>query len=203
MHMRSLSSTSCAIVLFSLALSACATTSNAPPTNAPPPSTQSQAGTFDQQSVINAATGVFGKGAEGLGKAVERVFQELGRPNAYITGSEVGGAVGVGLRYGNGMLYHKVEGERPVHWTGPSIGFDVGGDASKTFTLVYNLNDTEDLFHRFPAVEGKLYFVGGFAVSYHRRGNVVVAPIRLGAGLRAGVNVGYLNYTRKRTFIPF
>jgi hypothetical protein len=203
MRMRLFFNAALGLLLTSFALSACASPDKQAAQTPPPATRQSAANTFDQESVIAAGTGVFGKGAEGLGKAVERVFQELGRPNAYIIGSEVGGAFAVGLRYGNGTLYHKIEGERSVHWTGPSIGFDVGGDASKTFTLVYNLNDTEDLFQRFPAVEGKLYFVGGFAVSYHRRGNVVVAPIRLGAGLRAGVNVGYLNYTRKRTFIPF
>ncbi|MCB8835636.1 DUF1134 domain-containing protein, partial [Escherichia coli] len=73
----------------------------------------------------------------------------------------------------------------PVYWTGPSVGFDVGGDANKVFVLVYNLYDSEDLFHRFPAAEGRLYLVGGFAATYLRRGNVVLIPIRLGVGYRA------------------
>src|SRR3546814_4423033 len=60
----------------------------------------------------------------------------------------------VGLRYGSGTLNHKVEGKREVYWTGPSIGFDVGGNAANTFVLVYNLYDTQDLYHRFPAAEG-------------------------------------------------
>ncbi|MEE8055884.1 MAG: EipA family protein, partial [Gammaproteobacteria bacterium] len=29
------------------------------------------------------------------------------------------------------------------------------------------------------------------------------APIRLGGGLRAGVNVGYMKYSRERTWNPF
>ena len=31
-----------------------------------------------------------------------------------------------------------------VYWTGPSIGFDVGGDANKVFVLVYNLHDSQE-----------------------------------------------------------
>src|SRR3546814_6742128 len=90
----------------------------------------------------------------------------------------------VGLRYGSGTLFHKVEGERPAYWTGPSVGFDVGADASKTFTLVYHLNDTEDLFERYPQIEGKLYFVGGFTATYLQRDDVILVPIKLGVGWR-------------------
>jgi hypothetical protein len=90
-----------------------------------------------------------------------------------------------------------------VYWTGPSVGFDVGGDANKVFVLVYNLYDTAELFHRFPAAEGRLYLVGGFAATYLRRGNVVLIPVRLGVGWRAGVNVGYMNITRKSRWLPF
>src|SRR3546814_7072510 len=85
---------------------------------------------------------------------------DLGEPNGYIVGREAGGAFAIGLRYGSGTLFHKVEGERPVYWTGPSVGFDIGADASKTFALVYHLYVTESLFERFPPIEGKLYFVG-------------------------------------------
>jgi hypothetical protein len=100
-------------------------------------------------------------------------------------------------------MSHKVEGQQPVYWTGPSVGFDVGGDANKVFVLVYNLYDTEELFHRFPAAEGRLYLVGGFAATYLRRGNVVLIPIRLGVGYRAGVNVGYMKITHKAKWMPF
>src|SRR3546814_11294488 len=64
------------------------------------------------------------------------VFKDLGQPNAYVAGREGGGAIGIGVRYGEGKLYHKVEGEMPIYWRGPSIGFDVGADGSKTFTLI-------------------------------------------------------------------
>jgi hypothetical protein len=134
---------------------------------------------------------------------IEKVFADLGKPNAYIVGREGSGALVVGLRYGRGKLYSKVEGEREVYWTGPSIGPDIGGDASRSFVLVYNLHDTEELFQRFPAVEGKAYLVGGVSASYHQRGDIVLVPIRLGAGWRLGANVGYLRYTKEGRVIPF
>src|SRR3546814_10879834 len=95
------------------------------------------------------------------------ILKKQGEPNAYIVGREAGGALVVGLRYGSGTLYHKVEGERPVYWTGPSIGFDAGANAGNTFVLVYNLFDTEDLYKRFPAGEGAAYLVGGFRSEEH------------------------------------
>src|SRR3546814_7487262 len=95
-------------------------------------------------------------------------------------GREAGGAFVVCLRYGAGTVFHKIEGHRDVYWTGPSVGFDVGGNASKSFVLVYNLYDTQELFNRFPAGEGAAYLVGGFTASYLRRGDVVLIPNRLG-----------------------
>jgi hypothetical protein len=159
--------------------------------------------TYHRDDLLAAGEGVFGKGAAGLAGLLEKVLKEQGEPNAYIAGREAAGAFIVGLRYGSGIMSHKVEGQQPVYWTGPSIGFDAGGDANKVFVLVYNLYDTADLFHRFPAAEGRLYFVGGFAATYLRRGNTVLIPIRLGVGYRAGVNVGYMKITRKARWMPF
>ena len=159
--------------------------------------------TFEREDLLAAGEGVFGKGAAGLAGLLERVLKDQGRPNAYIAGREASGAIVVGLRYGSGVMTHKVEGTRPVYWTGPSVGFDLGGDANKVFVLVYNLYDTEELYRRFPAAEGRLYAVGGFAATYLRRGNVVLIPIRLGVGWRAGVNVGYMNFTHKSRWLPF
>src|SRR3546814_75409 len=129
--------------------------------------------TYKRDDLIGAAEGVFGKGAEGLAGIIEDILKDQGEPNAYIAGREASGAFVVGLRYGSGMLSHKIEGQMPVYWTGPSIGFDVGGDANKVFVLVYNLYDSEELFKRFPAGEGHFYFVGGFSASYLRSGKVV------------------------------
>ena len=177
--------------------------SGAPPAEARAEATTQAADTFKRDDLLAAGEGVFGKGAEGLAGLLERVLKDQGEPNAYIAGREASGALVVGLRYGSGIMTHKVEGQQPVYWTGPSVGFDVGGDANKVFVLVYNLYDTADLFHRFPGAEGRLYSVGGFAATYLRRGNVVLIPIRLGVGWRAGVNVGYMNFTHKAKWLPF
>ncbi len=177
---------------------------------APPPPDQQSADattrseqTFARDDLLAAGEGVFGKGAQGLAGIIEKTLKEQGRPNAYIAGREASGAFVVGLRYGSGVMTHKVEGQQPVYWTGPSVGFDVGGDAAKVFVLVYNLYDTEELYKRFPGGEGRLYFVGGFAATYLRRGNIVIIPIRLGVGWRAGVNVGYMKFTHKSKLLPF
>lgn len=159
--------------------------------------------TYKREDLLAAGEGVFGKGAAGLAGLIERLLQEQGEPNAYIAGREASGAFIVGLRYGSGVMSHKVEGERPVYWTGPSVGFDVGGDADKVFVLVYNLYDSQELFKRFPAAEGRLYAVGGFAATYLRRGDVVLIPVRLGVGWRAGVNVGYMRFSETQKWVPF
>lgn len=159
--------------------------------------------TYGEDDLIGAAEGVFGKGAQGLAKLIEDLLKKQGEPNAYIVGREAGGAIGVGLRYGSGTLHHKVEGERKVYWTGPSIGFDVGANAANTFVLVYNLWDSEDLYERFPAGEGQAYVVGGMNASYLRKGDVVLIPIRVGAGLRLGINAGYMKFSKEQRWLPF
>ena len=161
------------------------------------------AATYEQKDVLSAAEGVFGKGAEGLAKMIESVLKDQGEPNGYIAGREAGGAIAVGVRYGSGTLFHKVEGEQPVYWTGPSLGFDLGANGAKTFVLVYNLFDSEDLFRRYPAAEGNLYVIGGFTASYLRRGNIVLIPIRLGIGWRLGANIGYMSFSKKSKILPF
>jgi hypothetical protein len=173
----------------------------------PPPAssaTGATAGqTYKEDDLIGAAEGVFGKGSRGLALMIQDILKKQGEPNAYITGREGGGAVVVGLRYGSGTLHHKVEGDMPVYWTGPSLGFDFGANASNTFVLVYNLYDTQDLYQRFGAGEGQAYLVGGFNVSYLRRGDVVLIPVRMGAGLRLGLNAGYMKFSHKQKWMPF
>ncbi len=172
-------------------------------TTIPTPTANSDDKTYQQDDLIGAAEGVFGKGAKGLAGLIEDILKKQGQPNGYIVGREGGGAFVVGLRYGSGTLFHKVEGERPVYWTGPSIGFDAGANAGSTFVLVYNLYDTEDLYKRFASAEGVAYLVGGFNASYMRKGDVVLIPIRVGAGLRLGANVGYMKMSKKQNWIPF
>jgi hypothetical protein len=131
---------------------------------------------YGLEEIVDAAVAFFGATSEGVAKVVEKVVADLGRPNAYITGEEVSGAIGVGLRYGKGTLNRKVAAPRPVFWQGPSIGWDVGGNAAKAFILVYNLDQT---------------------------GELILAPIRTGVGWRAGANIGYLHFTREHSWIPF
>ncbi len=153
--------------------------------------------------MIDAAENVFGKGAKGLAELLEKILADQGEPSAYIAGQEASGAIVFGVRYGSGTMRHKIEGDRAVYWTGPSVGFDVGGDANKVFVLVYNLHDTQELFRRYPSAEGHAYFVGGFAASYLRRGQVVLIPIRLGVGARLGINAGYMAFSEKNRWLPF
>ena len=134
---------------------------------------------------------------------IEDLLHEQGEPSAYITGREAGGAFVVGVRYGSGTMHHAIEGDRPIYWTGPSVGFDFGADANKVFVLVYNLHDSQKIFRRYPAAEGNAYVVGGFTASYMRRGDIVLIPIRLGVGARLGVNAGYMNFSEKNRWLPF
>ncbi|MAU40516.1 MAG: hypothetical protein CMF31_02740 [Kordiimonas sp.] len=165
--------------------------------------TASEDETYDEESIGKIASDWLGAGAESIGKVIEKAFKDHGRPNGYILGTEGSGALIIGLRYGDGELVHKIEGNRPVYWKGPSLGPDIGGNASKTFTLVYNLYDVEELFQRFPGVEGSIYYVAGITMNYQRKEDIILAPIRLGAGLRLGANLGYVHYTKKRDWIPF
>ena len=159
--------------------------------------------TYQENTIIHEAANFFGEGAEGLGEVVEKIFKDYGRPNAYIKGTEASGALVVGARYGDGDLISKKGGTTKVYWTGPSIGFDAGGNLSKVFVLVYHLPNHDAIFQRFPAIDGSFYYVGGVGANYHRVDNIVLAPIRLGVGLRAGVNIGYMSYSREKTWNPF
>jgi len=161
------------------------------------------ANTYAQDDLIGAAEGLFGRGAEGLARLIQDILKEQGEPSAYIVGREGGGAFIFGVRYGSGTLFHAIEGNRPVYWTGPSIGLDAGANAGNTFVLVYNLEDSEELYERFPAGEGQAYLVGGFTASYMRKGNTVLIPIRVGAGLRLGINAGYMRFSHRQRWLPF
>jgi hypothetical protein len=167
------------------------------------PAPANQSTTYGEDELLPAAQGVFGKGARGIAEMIEDLLKKQGRPNGYIVGTEGGGAFVLGLRYGSGTLYHKIEGQREVHWTGPSFGPDFGGSGGRTFILVYNLYDTADLFHRYASGEGQAYFLGGFNISELKRGDVVLVPVRLGIGMRFGLNVGYMKFSEKRDLLPF
>ena len=159
--------------------------------------------TYEKDTVLRQAEGVFGEGAEGIGDLIERSFKRFGRPNAVIRGEEGGGALVAGVRYGKGQLFFAGGGARKIYWQSPSIGFDAGGNAAKTFIMVYNLKSTQDLFQRYPAVDGSLYFIGGAGLNYNQIDDTVLAVIRVGVGWRAGVSIGYLKFTPEATANPF
>lgn len=162
-----------------------------------------QADTYTAAEIGEAATGFFGAATKGIADVIEKVFADLGRPTAYIAGEEISGAFVVGLRYGKGDLTIKNGGISKIFWQGPSVGFDVGGNAAKTFVLIYGLKDVEDIYRRFPGIEGSFYFVAGLGVNYQSDGDITLAPIRTGVGLRQGANVGYLHYNRDHSWLPF
>ena len=159
--------------------------------------------TYSEDEIVHNVSDFLGVTAESAGGAVERIFKNNGRPTAYIAGEEGSGAFAFGARYGRGLLYMKGREPVEVFWRGPSVGWDFGGNASRVFTLCYMLDDQRDIFQRFPGVEGSAYFVGGLGVNYQRANGIVLAPIRAGVGFRLGANVGYLAYSRKRSYIPF
>jgi hypothetical protein len=173
--------------------------SGPPPSDGPPAQRES----YSEDEIVRAGNKFFGKVSGGLASAIEWTFQQAGRPNGYILGSDAGGAFIGGLAYGEGTLFTKDAGSYKVYWQGPSVGYDFGGDGSKVMTLVYNLRDPSDIYERFGGVEGTAYLVGGVSVQLQKAGHVTLAPIRAGVGLRLGANVGYLKYTRSPTWNPF
>lgn len=159
--------------------------------------------TYSADEIVNATSDFLGVTAEAAGAAIERIFKENGRPTAYIAGEEGSAAITIGARYGRGLMYMKEQEAQEVFWQGPSIGFDVGGNASRVFTLCYNLHYPDMIYRRFPGVEGSAYFIAGLGVNYQRADDITLAPIRAGVGLRLGANIGYLSYSRKRHYLPF
>ena len=198
--------------LATLGVTGCATARPQDPGSLPPPSPSAsanpsystgQAETYSRDEIVNTVSDFLGVTAEAAGGAIERVFQDNGRPTAYIAGEEASGAFVGGARYGRGLLYMKNRQPMEVFWQGPSVGWDFGGNASRVFTLCYNLQYPEVIFQRFPGVEGSAYLVAGLGVNYLRSDDVTIAPIRAGVGLRLGANVGYLKFTPKATWNPF
>ncbi|WP_426012996.1 DUF1134 domain-containing protein [Caulobacter sp. DWR2-3-1b2] len=186
-------------------LGGCASTSQPrDPYNAKAPAYDTgAAATYSADEIIRNGSDFLGVAAETVGAAVERVFRDNGQPTGYIAGEEGSGAIGLGLRYGRGLLYMKGRPTQEVFWQGPSVGWDWGGNVSRAFTLCYNLQYPDAIFRRFPGVEGTAYLIGGLGVNYQRADTITLAPIRAGLGLRLGANVGYLAYSRQRNLIPF
>jgi hypothetical protein len=159
--------------------------------------------TYGAGELIAAGHQFFGTVSRGLATVIERAVSQWGLPNGYVLGQEAGGAFVAGLRYGEGTLYTKNAGDLKVFWQGPSVGWDFGGEGSRTMMLVYSLPSTGAIYQRFAGVEGSAYFVGGFGMTAVTANNIVVVPIRAGVGLRLGASVGYLKFTPRATWNPF
>ena len=136
--------------------------------------------------------------AESAASTIERIFKKQGRPVGYITGEEGGGALIFGAKYGEGTLWMKDGRTKKVYWKGPTVGFDVGAEISRVFTLVYDLDNPDDIFRRYPGVDGSAFLIAGMAVHYERANGVTLAPVRAGAGVRLGANIGYNSYHKKK-----
>ncbi|MEO3997853.1 EipA family protein [Mesorhizobium sp. CAU 1732] len=182
-----------AAMLFALA----AATSTAGPSHA------SAGQPFTAQEILDSGHHFFGSTSGGLASVVEQVFASYGMPNGYILGEEGSGAIFGGLTFGEGTLYTKNVGDHPVFWQGPSLGWDLGGQGSRTMILVYNLDSIGSLYRRFGGVAGSAYVVAGLGFNVMKNGPVLLVPVRTGVGARLGVNVGYLKLTQQPTWNPF
>lgn len=189
-----------------LGLSGCATPSNNPTSAATAETAQqqqqSQGDAYSENELVSAISTHLGVTSESAATTIERLFKDRGQPVGYITGEEGGGALTIGARFGKGTLWMKSGEREDIFWQGPTIGFDAGAEAGKVFTLVYGLKEIDDIYRRFPGVDGSAYLIGGMAVNYQRTNGITLAPVRTGVGLRLGANVGYTRYTRKRS-LPF
>ncbi len=191
-----------------LALSACSSTPSQAnnPNGYPQGETPNTQGVkkqgYNESELANAISDHLGVTAESAASTIERLFKGQGRPVGYITGEEGGGALIFGAKYGKGTLWMKDGRSQKVYWAGPTVGVDAGAEVSRVFTLVYDLDDPDDLFRRFPGVDGSAFLVAGMAVHYERANGITLAPVRAGAGVRLGANIGYTSYTRRRGYIP-
>ena len=183
------------------------TTASAPPPSVvnalPPPDAMPIETTYTPAEIREAGRGFFGNLSAGLASVIQYTFDTYGRPNGYILGSEGGAAFLAGISFGKGRLNTKLEAPRKVFWQGPTVGYDLGLQGSCVMILVYNLEQPDRIFRRYGGIGGSAYVVGGVGLTYHKRGKVVLAPIRTGLGLRLGANIGYLKFTPKLSINPF
>lgn len=159
--------------------------------------------TYTSEEILARGHKFFGLTTRGLAEAIEYVFNKEGQPTAYIVGQEGSAAFFGGLRYGEGTIYYKNGITQHIFWQGPSLGWDFGGNGSRTLTLVYNSDAPQQLYKRFGGVEGSAYLIGGLGVNFQRSDDITLAPIRTGLGARLGANVGYLKYSARPTWNPF
>jgi hypothetical protein len=168
-----------------------------------PPAPRPDEDVYTIEDMKAASRGLFGQVSAGLGSIFEHAYAKIGRPAAYILGQETGGAFVAGLRYGRGTLYLRTGQSFPIYWHGPSLGADFGASGSNVMFLIYRMRDVAQLTNPFAAIEGSAYFAGGLGLTLMSNGDVQVAPIRSGVGLRLGASVGYIRFTQRPTWNPF
>lgn len=148
-----------------------------------------------------------------LASGIAAVIAKLGAPTGVIVGSEAQGAFFVGYRKGSGSLMfkgQKASEATPLFWRAPSIGFNVGGSASRVAVLVYGTHSSDALLQKFVSVEGSLHTIGGGSISYLQstqsapdEQGIQLAYVAIGVGLDAGVSVEYLTFTTTDQWFPF
>ena len=169
----------------------------------PPPQPLPVETTYTAKEIAEAGRGFFGTISAGLAGVLQYTFKNYGRPNGYILGTEGGAAFLAGISFGKGRLTTKTHAPLQVFWQSPSVGYDLGLQGSRVMILVYNLSFPEKIYKRYAGIGGSAYVVGGAGLTYHKRGKIVLAPIRTGIGLRLGANIGYMKFTPKLTINPF
>ncbi len=159
---------------------------------------------YSIDEIRDATRGFFGTVSTNLASVIEHAFKTTGRPTAYVLGTEGGGAFLAGLRFGDGTLYMRNSpGTRKVWWHGPSLGTDFGASGTRTMFLIYKLTDQEALFRTYTGIDGSAFLVGGVGMTVLKGGDVIMAPIRSGLGLRVGASIGYVRFTAQPTWNPF
>ncbi|MGO9173909.1 MAG: DUF1134 domain-containing protein [Rhodomicrobium sp.] len=178
-----------------------------PAPSSPVPAPPAAANGYTAQEIHDAGKTLFGSLASEFAALVNHSFKKFGQPNAYIVGDEGGGAFLAGLRYGDGELHTRINGvdsgPTRIYWQGPSLGADLGATGSHTLFLVYNLENPETLYRRFPGIDGSAYVAGGLGLTVYRNGNTMIVPIRSGLGLRLGAAITYLKFTERASWNPF
>ena len=165
-----------------------------------PAAAAAQGDTYKKDDLIGAAEGVFGKGAEGVARMIEDLLKKQGEPNAYIVGREAGGAfvVGAALRLGHAVPQGRGPAagllDRPVDRV--RRGRQRGQHLRAGLQPLRQPRTSTSASRR---ARAQAYFVGGLNASYMRKGDMVLIPIRVGAGLRLGVNAGYMKFSKKQT----
>ncbi|HXF54574.1 MAG TPA: DUF1134 domain-containing protein [Hyphomicrobiaceae bacterium] len=174
-----------------------------PPGDTQPAPDGGEGRTFTAEDIRAAGRGFFGTLSAELASVIEYAFRSYGSPNGYVLGTEGGGALFAGVRYGQGKLVTKRFGERRIYWQGPSLGTDFGVDGSRVMFLVYNIESADEVLTRFAGIDGSAYLVGGVGITFLKKGRLILAPIRTGLGLRLGANIGYLKFTAEPSLNPF